>query len=564
MKLSQMSFGRKLLLLLAVFFIVQALLLAGIYAFYINNKALVHYNLKRAVASFGVPDYVSESIDRKSNLETIEETSRILERYPNDVATLDSRAEAYKALQRWKEAFVDYDKLARQEPSNSKWFEERGNVNEYLRRFDAAIADYSRAIELAGPEARLLITRAAAYNRAGKKEKALQELKSIKADEKLDFSALNELYDLSCDLNRYDLAHVALTRMIALEDSYYSSFGRRMRALLYLKQGRLAEAVEDYESLSAAPDKDVNCDDLFDLANIYDAQGKEKNCQSARERAVRVLEGRLKEQVLALDKGTESDSYYSFADAETLLVYLSKNKRDSEYETFLPMVMKLSKKSISDDAQNVDRLVESCGSVVDLVEKLPDAEAKELSAFFLGKIKNADIKGYDQPIASLKAYAAGTIASFRQGLVGVNNRYCYYEDEVEDDSGKTMTPDEKQCHILHDKADLALEHKNLPEALKLAIQANSLDSEQDCAVDTMLRVSLAMGDKTTARACLEKLDEDGSLPDETGAFEHYQLNLLEGDQKAAQRHLMIAGALGNEKALAELRRRRALTGKGAK
>lgn len=558
-----MSFGRKLLLLLAAVFIVQALLLAGIYAFYTNNKALVHYNLKRAVSSFGVPDYVSDYIDRKSNLETIEETSRILEHYPNDVATLVSRAEAYKALQRWKEAFVDYDKLTRQEPSNSKWFEERGNVNEYLSRFEAAIVDYNRAIELAGPETRLLITRAAAYKRAGNKEKALEELKSLKTDDKLEFSALDELYDLCCDLGRYDLAHGALARMIALDDTYYSSFGRRMRAVLYLKQGRLAEAVEDYESLSAAPDKDVDCDDLFALANVYDAQGNEKNCRSARERAVRVLEGRLKEQVLALDKGTESDSYYSFADAETLLAYLNKNKRDSVYETFLAMVMKLSKKSISDDAQNVDRLVESSGSVLDLVEKLPDAEARELSAFFLAKIENAYIKGYDQPISTLKAYAAGTLASFREGRVGCNNRYCYYEDEMKEDSGKTMTPDEKQCHILHERADLALEHKNLPEAMKLAIQANSLDSEQDCAVDTMLRVSLAMGDKITARACLAKLEEDDPLPDETGAFEHYQLNLLEGDQKAAQRNLLIAGALGNEKALVELKRRRAQTGNGA-
>ena len=555
MKFSQMSFGRKLLLLLAAVFVVQALVLAGIYAVYVNNKALVHYNLKRAASSFGVPDYLSDSIDRKSNLETIKETSRILEHYPNDVATRVSRAKAYKDLQRWKEALGDYDKLAEQEPSNSKWFEERGNVNEYLCRYDAAIHDYSRAIELAGAETRLLITRAAAYRRAGKREKALEELKSLKTDEKLDYSALSELCDLCCDLGEYERAHSALTRMIALDDSYYSNSGRRTRAGLYLKQGRLAEAAEDYEVLCAAADKDVNCDDLFDLANVYDALGNDKNCQSVRERAVRTLEGRLKEQGQALDKGTESDSYYSFFDAETLLTFLEENKRDSEYETYLPLVMKLSKKNISDDGQDVDRLVGESGSISDLVEKLPEAEAKELATFFLGKIKNADTNGYDKEIRTIRAYAEGNLAPLRDGKVGLANRYCYYEDEK--DSGKEITPNEKQCHILHDKADQALDQEDLSKAMKLATDANSLDPEQYCAVDTLLRVSLALKDKVRARKCLEKLEEHGYLPDETSAYEHYQLSLLEGDQKAAQKNLSIAGALGNEKALAELKSRRA-------
>lgn len=77
----------------------------------------------------------------------IADLSKAIDLKPTDPYVRAERAKAQLSLEKYDAALSDLDKAIETEP-RSVWLELRGQVNEKLKRTEAALADYKRAVEL--------------------------------------------------------------------------------------------------------------------------------------------------------------------------------------------------------------------------------------------------------------------------------------------------------------------------------------------------------------------------------------------------------------------------------
>lgn len=92
-----------------------------------------------------------------------------------------SRAQAYGRLSRHADALADYDRLLALDPNhaNGRSRKMRGTMNMFLGRTDAAIEDFSKAVELTPDNTFLYLERARAYIAAADFDSAADDMSSF-------------------------------------------------------------------------------------------------------------------------------------------------------------------------------------------------------------------------------------------------------------------------------------------------------------------------------------------------------------------------------------------------
>ncbi len=117
--------------------------------------------------------------------EAISVYDRILNLYPNDPATLNSRGMAYQGLKKYEEALADHNLSLELRPNSPATLSNRGVAYQRLKKYEEAFADLNSALELRPGDPDVLYNLACLFSLWGKPDEALAYLeKAIDGDEK--------------------------------------------------------------------------------------------------------------------------------------------------------------------------------------------------------------------------------------------------------------------------------------------------------------------------------------------------------------------------------------------
>ena len=155
-----------------------------------------------------------------------------------------NRGAAYSNLNKRELALKDFNRAVALNKDHPYPFLNRGIL--YLNQgdFEKAVSDFNRALQLRPYMAKGYMNRGFAYMLWGKPEKAYNDFRAAARYEPDNPFYLNALGVVCNELGRYDLAMVAFTRAIALNDQNYASFlnrGKTNRSV-----GRFEAAIKDF------------------------------------------------------------------------------------------------------------------------------------------------------------------------------------------------------------------------------------------------------------------------------------------------------------------------------
>ena len=183
----------------------------------------------------------------------VKETARKHLRY-----AYGNRGNAYRDLKRYNEAIVDYNKVMELDPKDALAYKNRGLAYYSLKRYDEAIADCNKAIELDPKDAMIYHNRGVAYRDLERDDEAIADYnKAIELDPNLALAYGNRgpAYH---HLKRYNEAIGDYNKWIELDPNpapaYYD------RGLAYYDLNKYDEAIADYT-------KAIELDQNFDNAH---------------------------------------------------------------------------------------------------------------------------------------------------------------------------------------------------------------------------------------------------------------------------------------------------------
>ncbi|MFN2286651.1 MAG: tetratricopeptide repeat protein [Anaerolineae bacterium] len=167
---------------------------------------------------------------------------------PNDEAAAsayNNRGNTYFQLQNYAAALADYTRALELAPQNTNAYNNRGATHAAMQDYKAALADYGRAIEL-DPQG------ASAYNNRGAAYYQMQDYKAALADYGRAIE-LNPQYTAAYNnrgttyeaMQDYETALADYTRAIELDPQDASTYNNR--ALTYAEMQDYAAALADYE-----------------------------------------------------------------------------------------------------------------------------------------------------------------------------------------------------------------------------------------------------------------------------------------------------------------------------
>jgi serine/threonine protein kinase/tetratricopeptide (TPR) repeat protein len=149
---------------------------------------------------------------------------------PKNASAYFQRAYAYKQLKRYEEALADYSKAIELAPEYLQAWNDRGIVYSGFRQWEEAIADFSRAIELDPESARAWNNRGWAYANVGRWEKAIADYsKAINLDPKVALR-WNNRGNAYANVGNWDKAIADYSKAIDLDPKH----GEACNALAWL------------------------------------------------------------------------------------------------------------------------------------------------------------------------------------------------------------------------------------------------------------------------------------------------------------------------------------------
>jgi predicted O-linked N-acetylglucosamine transferase (SPINDLY family) len=143
-----------------------------------------------------------------------------------------------------EEAIRRYDALVVRQPDFAEGYYKRGNANNRLRRWAAALADYDRAIAVDSGHANAFCNRGTVLEQLGRKEEALASYDRTLALNSTDAFAFYNRAGVLRELNRVDEAIESYDRAIELNSSYIQAYVNRGHLLQRVR--RLEEAAASY------------------------------------------------------------------------------------------------------------------------------------------------------------------------------------------------------------------------------------------------------------------------------------------------------------------------------
>ena len=166
---------------------------------------------------------------------------------------LRERAETYRLLGRYEEALADFNRAIELKPDDAWVLTRRAKTYRLLGRYEEALADFNRAIELKPDDAWAIVSRGQTYLAQFRYEEALADFNraiELKPDYVWAIWNRGQTYRL---LDRYEEALADFNRAIELKPD--DEMGLRGRAETYRLQGRYEEALADFNrAIELKPD----------------------------------------------------------------------------------------------------------------------------------------------------------------------------------------------------------------------------------------------------------------------------------------------------------------------
>ncbi|MCZ8250285.1 tetratricopeptide repeat protein [Microcystis sp. LE19-195.1E] len=155
-----------------------------------------------------------------------------------------NRGILYRRQQKYELALDDYNKAIELNPNHANAYNNRGNLYKDLQKYDLALADYDKAIEINPNFAILYYNRGGLYYNQQKYELALSDInKAIELNPNYA-EAYNNRGLLYTDLQKYDLALSDYSKAIDINPNLAEAYVNR--GVLYRLQEKYDLALSDY------------------------------------------------------------------------------------------------------------------------------------------------------------------------------------------------------------------------------------------------------------------------------------------------------------------------------
>lgn len=210
-----------------------------------------------------------------------------LEPPQGEVSKLSLQALAHAEQGRYDDALRDLGRALELEPDNAATYAVRGAIHTAQRRYDDALDDLDRALELEPDDTFALARRSEVYRMKGRYHDALRDLSRALELEPDNPTTLVARGDLHTGQGRYDDAVPDFNRALELEPDNLTALASR--GGIYAEQGRYDDALRD---LNRALELDPS--DAFVLATrgaIYAELGREDDALRDLDRALELDPG---------------------------------------------------------------------------------------------------------------------------------------------------------------------------------------------------------------------------------------------------------------------------------
>ena len=182
------------------------------------------------------------------------------------------RGNLYFNQQKWDLALADYNKTIELDPKYTWAYLERGRVYVNQQKWDLALADYNKAIELDSKYTLAYINRGLLYNEQKKFQLALADYsKAIELDPKYELAYVNRgrLYK---EQEKFELALADYSKAIELDPQYANAYFQR--GILYFQKGEYELALQDFNQVITFKLQDAIA--YFVRGSIYYEKGEKE------------------------------------------------------------------------------------------------------------------------------------------------------------------------------------------------------------------------------------------------------------------------------------------------
>ncbi len=223
---------------------------------------------------------------RYGKIKTISEATEIIKEYPEEVQIYQILAQLLTREGKFDEALADYSKTIELEPSNSVNYFKRAIVYVVKGEYDLAIADFSKSIELEPSNSVNYFKRAIVYVVKGEYDLAETDLR--KAIE-LSPRYIDAFY-LRANVYRvkgeYDLAIADLTRAIELSPKYVDAYNDKAWILATSTDAKYRDGVKAIELAKKAVELSPASYIVDTLAAAYAEAGRFEDAVTTQKRAI--------------------------------------------------------------------------------------------------------------------------------------------------------------------------------------------------------------------------------------------------------------------------------------
>jgi len=157
----------------------------------------------------------------------------------------NNRGVAYAKLNKYEQAIKDYDRAIELNPALAEVYNNRGITYAELNKYDQAIEDYDKAIELNPNYADAYNNRGITYTKLNKYEQAIEDYnRAIELKPNLA-EVYNNRGVAYAKLNKYERAIKDYGKAIELNPNYADAYNNRGNA--YMELNKYEQAIKDYD-----------------------------------------------------------------------------------------------------------------------------------------------------------------------------------------------------------------------------------------------------------------------------------------------------------------------------
>jgi tetratricopeptide (TPR) repeat protein len=167
-----------------------------------------------------------------------------VEKEPNFAAAYNNRGNAYSELNQLEAAIEEYSKAIELNPEDAEAYYNRGNVYRKLKRYTRAIEEYSRAIEKNPNFAIAYGNRGVSYRILSQYENAFKDYNKVIELNPNDFVAYNNRGYAYAQLNQHETAIKDYDKAIGLNPNYVEAYNNR--GIAYAQVNQRGGAIEDF------------------------------------------------------------------------------------------------------------------------------------------------------------------------------------------------------------------------------------------------------------------------------------------------------------------------------